>query len=304
LIVLPEDIRTGVDFVAFGAGDYSTASDFLRSEWAFWRDCAPRYGFGRTELLPVKSTGEGIARYVGKYISKHIENREEKDKGVRLVAMSRGARVGTTRFAWNTDGSWLWRRKLKALADALGVLEIGQMATLFGPRWAFRWKDIIARLQLSYYPSMEHAEADGRDLAFSEVQRRGEFIIWRRQDGSSAIPVRFDGLSPGRIGVGEAVGEILSMVARSKRKGHGSMGAAASEQRSVKPAWQMPRPGGPSADEASSAHLGRSGKVEVSSHPQDFPLANHQRFWEFRPAWKPTSQSSLSSLACPARSVL
>ena len=74
LVVLPEDIRTGFSFVEAEFGVYTSAPKALRSEWAFWRSTAKEYGFGRTELLPIRSTAEGIARYVGKYISSTWRN--------------------------------------------------------------------------------------------------------------------------------------------------------------------------------------------------------------------------------------
>jgi hypothetical protein len=85
VVVAGADIRSGADFEAFKRKDYRSANPALRSEWAFWRGTAPRFRFGRTELLPVKSTPEGMARYVGKYISKHVRARTAGDKGARLV---------------------------------------------------------------------------------------------------------------------------------------------------------------------------------------------------------------------------
>jgi len=112
LIVLGADIRSGADFEAFKRRDYRSANAALRAEWRFWRETAPLYGFGRTELLPVKSTAEGIGRYVGKYISKHVRGRMVGDKGARLVrylGYNQGGRKGGCRFGWNTPNGWLWR---------------------------------------------------------------------------------------------------------------------------------------------------------------------------------------------------
>ena len=81
LVALDSDIRTGFDFAAVKNQDYSTANKAIRAEWAFWRKTAPKYRFGRTELMPVRSNSEGIGRYVGKYISKGIESRTEQFKG-------------------------------------------------------------------------------------------------------------------------------------------------------------------------------------------------------------------------------
>jgi len=150
VIVLPEDIRTGFDFSAIAQGNYKSAGHALRAEWAFWRRTAPKYRFGRTELLPVKSTAQGIARYVGKYISKHIENRPEEDKGARLVEYTKGARSWSTRFGFNTIGARLWREKCAILAKAV-KLEEAEFSKRLGSRWAFKSKDIIRRIRLPEY---------------------------------------------------------------------------------------------------------------------------------------------------------
>jgi hypothetical protein len=59
---------------------------FLRGEWAFWRGARERYRWlGRCEIVPIRSTGEAVARYTGGYIAKHMQHRRKEDKGVRLV---------------------------------------------------------------------------------------------------------------------------------------------------------------------------------------------------------------------------
>ncbi|EOO2707924.1 hypothetical protein D4L71_RS26955, partial [Escherichia coli] len=112
LVVIGEDIRSGFDFGACANGDYRSANYRLKQEWAFWRKTAKAYGFGRTELLPIKSNSECISRYVGKYISKHFEARQHRDKGVRLVEYSRNARIASTRMQFVSEGSAEWRRKV------------------------------------------------------------------------------------------------------------------------------------------------------------------------------------------------
>jgi hypothetical protein len=112
LLIMPESIACGFDFKAAANRDYSSASPYLRSQWAFWRKTAKLYGFGRTELLPVRTNMDAMAKYVGKYIGKHMENRHHSDKGARLVRFSRGARAGTTRFMFNSVGASDWRRKV------------------------------------------------------------------------------------------------------------------------------------------------------------------------------------------------
>jgi hypothetical protein len=150
LVALHSDIRTGFDFPAIARLDYTSASPSLRSEWAFWRSTARKYRFGRTELLPIKSTIEAMAKYVGKYISKHIESRNPEDKGVRLVRYSKGSRAGTTRFQFQTPGSQEWRRKLATFAQIVQdshpeekITQLSDLTRVLGKRWAYRHRDYI-----------------------------------------------------------------------------------------------------------------------------------------------------------------
>ncbi len=210
IVVLKDDIKTGVDFMAFKAKDYRSAPPALRSEWAFWRKTATLYRFGRTELLPIRSSAEAISRYVGKYISKHIGCREERDKGVRLAGFSKGARVGTTRFAWATPGSWVWRRKLKILAESLGVKEIAGMTARFGPRWAFYIRDVVARFQLQEYQTEDLYIADGR-------------LPCHEMDGWTDI--HCSGVDGGRITLGQAIGEAIMLLVKPKDRLQAAFGA-------------------------------------------------------------------------------
>jgi hypothetical protein len=173
--VLAADIRSGCDFGAFGRGDYRSANPALRAEWAFWRVTSPRYGFGRHELLPVKSCAEGIARYVGKYISKHVRERAEADKGARLVrylGYKEGGRKASCRFGWNTDNGWLWRHKLGAFASRNGAKSTEDLAKLFGPRWAYRLQaEILAEKVDACHPSMKCAEKSFGLMANAQAAR-------------------------------------------------------------------------------------------------------------------------------------
>jgi hypothetical protein len=134
LVVLPEDIRTGFDFVQAEKGLYSSASKHLRAEWAFWRKTAKEYGFGRCEMLPVKSTAEGIAKYVGKYISKHIGQRQLRDKGVRLVRYSNGANYVGTKFMFNSPRSKLYRHQLSLFAAKHRCVDLNELYFKFGAK--------------------------------------------------------------------------------------------------------------------------------------------------------------------------
>lgn len=160
VVALGADIRTGFDFQAVKCGKYNSANVALRSEWAFWRASAPKYRFGRTELQPIKSNSAAISKYVGKYISKHIENRLPEDKGVRLVEYSKGARDGTTYFAWNCVSGWLWREKLRVFAAKHHCKNEEELKAVFGKRWSYYARPAILKTELSYWPTAEHMRQD------------------------------------------------------------------------------------------------------------------------------------------------
>jgi len=183
LVALGFDVRTGFDFEAVKNRDYKSASAALRKEWAFWRKAAPKYGFGRTELMPIKSTAEGIGRYVGKYISKNIEQRayahvlsnapEYQDKGIRLVRCSNGVRAGTTKFMFVSDGSASWRRKVALFAQILSVQNGGlvvesldDIKELCGKRWGYNHREMILGL-----PDLKDGFSDSELDLF--IQERG-----------------------------------------------------------------------------------------------------------------------------------
>jgi hypothetical protein len=84
-----------------------------------------------------------MGRYIGKYISKHIGQREEEAKGKRLISSSQGWLKNSTNFAWNTDGSKEWRRKVKLFAAIHGISHELGLYCHFGPNWAYRLMDQI-----------------------------------------------------------------------------------------------------------------------------------------------------------------
>ena len=151
IVVLDADIRTNFCFNSISRQDYSSAGQYLRSEWAFWRSTAKKFRFGRTELLPIKSSSEAIGRYVGKYISKHLDSRIPDDKGARLVSYSKNMRVMNTKFSWVTEGSRQWRLKVKAfchyVADNKGCEPTFEgLREVLGPKWAYNHRDFIGQI--------------------------------------------------------------------------------------------------------------------------------------------------------------
>lgn len=179
LVTMPFDCRSGADFEAFSKGDYKSASKRLRHEWRFWRITSRKYGFGRTELMPIKSTEEAIGRYVGKYISKSIaasneSNNSDLDKGVRLVRYSTGARAGTCHFTFVSQKSEQYRTALKYLVKVInesfgfGITDISELKYFFGPRWQYAFRFAIADMAL-VIASLNEKLIDLSKIDFSEL---------------------------------------------------------------------------------------------------------------------------------------
>ncbi len=137
------DIRTGVNWDEIGKGVYRSAGDHLRGLWSELRVNLPKYGFGRSELLPIRKNGEAMGRYVGKYIAKHIEGRKEEDKGVRLVSYSKNWPRSNAKFQWHTPNSHMWRFCVRALAEYFGCDNMDDLKKRFGPRWAYYFAESI-----------------------------------------------------------------------------------------------------------------------------------------------------------------
>ena len=96
---------------------------------------------------------DAMAKYVGKYIGKHMDNRQWQDKGARLVRYSRGAKAGTNAFMFVSAGSADWRRKIKTFAAIVQethpetkVETMADLTGVLGPRWAYNNRDFILSL--------------------------------------------------------------------------------------------------------------------------------------------------------------
>jgi hypothetical protein len=162
LVALDFDARTGFNFDLYlrlrasksrNSHLWSTLTPRggrLSQEWAFWRDKAPRYQFGRTEMLPIRSTAEAVGRYLGGYIAKHLAFRQSRDKRVRLVRYKAGgARTHYPGKSATTGRAWLWRRKVRAFASMLGLRkDLEALRSRLGKRWAYRYRTQIMAVRL------------------------------------------------------------------------------------------------------------------------------------------------------------
>jgi len=156
LVGLNADIRTGFKFSEVfpekgKRPNYQSASPYLRTIWKEIRIAMEKYGFGRSELTPLKTTGSQVAAYIGKYIEQNVIGKklsgfEEQDKGVRLISYSRKWPRTSTKFSWNTEGGKEWRRKVGLFAKYAKCKNMDHLAMKLGPKWSYHYGDLIQNM--------------------------------------------------------------------------------------------------------------------------------------------------------------
>jgi hypothetical protein len=120
------------------------------------KDERERRAFGRIELLPIRRTGEALARYLAAYLSKSFKLIPSGQKH-RLVRLSRGvSRQFSMIFSiWSLD-NLIYRTRLKMTAGMLHLQDYGDFADYLGPRWNYYLGDIIAAIPVP----MKFAQGD------------------------------------------------------------------------------------------------------------------------------------------------
>lgn len=171
LVTCRGDIRTGFDFEAIKRRDYRSASDYLRGLWSDLRETMPKFGFGRSELLPIRTTAGGIANYVGKYLGKAITFRREDMGKARLVRYSQGWRVANAQFAWAGGKAPQWRAGLERIGKANGAQDYEGVRTIFGGKWAWHLMETMNRRNIVRTGLHLVDRETARDIGFEMIQR-------------------------------------------------------------------------------------------------------------------------------------
>jgi len=145
-----------------------------RSLWKRLREVLPRYGLGRSEFLPLRKTGKQVSNYVAKYLESGLKLRRHEWKGCRRVEYSRrGAWVWKTharRMSWTTPHAMQWRRRVGALAKAVGAADLDELAVRLGKHWAYRLRSLL----------IESSENDFQEWLRDELPhfRQVEAMLW------------------------------------------------------------------------------------------------------------------------------
>ncbi len=159
------DVRTSFPFEQVSKGFYANVDPRLRDVWKRLRDKAARYNFGRTELLPIKSNGEGFAVYVTKYLWKAlVSDKAGGEEKCKLFGIWGGVRFAYSRFDW-VSNRILRRRKAWLAADSDCVSE-DEFRAMFGLRW---WHFLGPALMNVIMPEEYYQVRCGEGLMFDEL---------------------------------------------------------------------------------------------------------------------------------------
>jgi hypothetical protein len=122
----------------------------LGEEWQALRELCCKYRFGRVELVPIRTCGEAVARYLASYLTKTWKGLKASRKS-RLVRFSRNISKQFTLVCsvWNL-GNLIHRTRLKMAARMLNFTDYGDYADYFGPRWHYYIGDIIAGIPIPF----------------------------------------------------------------------------------------------------------------------------------------------------------
>ena len=96
------DIRTGFPFDQVAKGFYANVDARGRGGlWKWLRETSEKYGFGRTELLPIKVNGPACSLYLVKYLGKaRSTSKLEQEEKCRLFGIWGGVRFVRSPFSF------------------------------------------------------------------------------------------------------------------------------------------------------------------------------------------------------------
>lgn len=210
LVVCSGDVRTGFDFDFYdemrhywSVGRKSGLArpqgtlgrnELLVSLHERLRQHGPCYGVGRMELVPIRSCGVAVGRYIGGYMAKGVPAKTDEHKGVRFVSYSKEVdRVYKGAFAWVEFGRE-WRAKLGKWAAQYGCESMEDVTRMFGPRWAHKYREIIMGLEIESVKSVVPVEGPSPKLDNRYHQmvaiiraRRSEFLQMNESGSATEI---------------------------------------------------------------------------------------------------------------------
>lgn len=127
----------------------SSATPQLRDCWKENKAVSKAFGFGRVEMLPIRTCAEAMGHYVGKYLESGTHYRNAKWKGARRVEYDRKESLlwkscGSA-FGFVSEGSREWRKRVDemALASCVERDDMVGFRRIFGRTWAYEMRSTI-----------------------------------------------------------------------------------------------------------------------------------------------------------------
>ena len=218
------NIRSGFPFEEVKRQRYGNVDAALRATWKDLRETVAKYGFGRSELLPIKRTGSGCAAYLTKYLGKALLSEKKiGEENCRLFGVWGGVRFVHGQFDWVSNRIMRQRKRWLAVTHELRGMEGFQ--NLYGRRWWFVIGEALLKVILPnpYYQILRngvlewddigwfaHQEDLGRypDFGSDEVRRRQSLLDFYETEGKAW------GMTPG-----QAVSYAMGRVAFLERNG-------------------------------------------------------------------------------------
>jgi len=141
------EIRPEFPFDEVARRNYRNVDSRVRHLWKQLREKASRYGFGRTELLPIKSNSEWAIKYLTGYLGKALlSEKTVGEEKARLFGMWGCVRNVYSRFDWVSGR--LVRKKKAWLGWAHGFEGEDAFSRSYGDRWWFRLGESLMRVIL------------------------------------------------------------------------------------------------------------------------------------------------------------
>lgn len=122
------------------------------------------YGFHLRTISSIPQPTPIAQTFVRHYLAA-VTHRHNVHKRARILRYSQSWRPVTAQFAWHSAGGWLWRAKLARFAAALGARHLDELRKICGARWAYYFGDLITAIELTDYPTLDHAHKDGWEPA-------------------------------------------------------------------------------------------------------------------------------------------
>lgn|GEM_PF-4503285 len=172
VVDLGYDIRTNFPHDEVRRRRYANVPRELRKTWKQVRECSERYGFGRTELLPIKRTGRGCARYLTKYLGKALlSEKAVGEERCRLFGVWGGVRFVYSQFDWVSNR--ILRKRKAWLARINDLRESVALSDVYGKRWWFSIGEALLNviLPIEYYQVPVNGSPQWDELGWFMYQR-------------------------------------------------------------------------------------------------------------------------------------